>query len=206
MKLKKIIVGPLAVNCYIVGCTKTNQAAVIDPGDDVEKIIKTLNQELLVLKYILLTHGHVDHVTQLMKLKQATNAEILMHHDDVFLFENISAQAALFGLPNPGDPTPDRYLIDGDKIYLGEIQIRVLHTPGHSPGSLTFQIEKNLIVGDLIFYGSIGRTDLPGGNYETLIQSVQQIIFTFSDDTNILPGHGPVTTVGTEKKFNPFFS
>jgi len=206
MKLKKIIVGPLAVNCYIVGCNKTNQAAVVDPGDDVEKIIKTLNQELLVLKYILLTHGHVDHVAQLMKLKQATNAEILMHHDDVFLFENISAQAALFGLPNPGDPAPDRYLIDGDKIYLGEIQIRVLHTPGHSPGSLTFQIEKNLIVGDLIFYGSIGRTDLPGGNYETLIQSVQQKIFTFSDDTNILPGHGPVTTVGTEKKFNPFFS
>lgn len=206
MILEKIVVGPLVVNCYIIGCEKTRQSAVIDPGDEVEKIISIIKQNNLLLKYILLTHGHVDHITQLEKLKQTMTAETLMHAEDQFLFENISAQAIMFGLPDPGDPKPDRFITDGEIIKLGELKVKAIHTPGHSPGSVTYHVEDNLFVGDLIFSGSIGRTDLPGGNYEALINSVQSKIFAFPEQTPIHPGHGPMTTVGNEKKFNPFFS
>lgn len=206
MILEKIVVGPLGVNCYLLGCEKTKQSAVIDPGDEVDSIIASINQNNLKLKFILLTHGHVDHVAQLVRLKQSIQAETLMHPDDLFLFENISVQAMMFGLPDPGDPKPDRFIKDGEIIKIGELEVKVLHTPGHSPGSVSYQVEDNLFVGDLIFSGSIGRTDLPGGNYHSLINSVQTMIFTFPDETKIHPGHGPSTSVGHEKKFNPFFS
>lgn len=206
MILERIAVGPLAVNCYIIGCEKTRHSAVIDPGDEVERIVSAIKKNDLSLKYILLTHGHVDHVTQLATLKNKIPAEVFMHAGDLFLFENISIQAMMFGLPDPGHPQPDRFFADGEKLALGELELRVIHTPGHSPGSVTYQIKDNLFVGDLIFSGSIGRTDLPGGNYETLINSVQKKIFTFPDATKIYPGHGPMTTVGQEKRFNPFFS
>ena len=206
MIFETIVVGPLAVNCFIIGCEKTRKAAVIDPGAEMDKIINTLSRKNLTLTYILLTHGHVDHVAILNKLQQATSAEVLMHADDQFLFGTISTQAMMFGLPDPGNPKPDRFVTDGETLKFGEIVMKVIHTPGHSPGSVTYQIEDNLIVGDLIFAGSIGRTDLPGGNYETLIDSVKSKIFTFPDETKIFPGHGPATTVGNEKRFNPFFS
>ena len=205
MILERIAVGPLAVNCYIIGCEKTRQLAVIDPGDEVERIESAIKKNDLSLKYILLTHGHVDHVAQLARLKNKIPAEVLMHAEDLFLFENISIQAVMFGLPDPGHPQPDRFVTDDEKLRLGELELRVLHTPGHSPGSVTYQIKDNLFVGDLIFSGSIGRTDLPGGNYETLITAVQKKIFTFPDETKIYPGHGPMTTVGQERRFNPFF-
>jgi glyoxylase-like metal-dependent hydrolase (beta-lactamase superfamily II) len=194
------------VNCYILGCEQTRQAAVIDPGDEINTIVSKIKQNNLSLKYILLTHGHVDHVAQLARLKETIPAEVLMHADDRFLFETISMQAMMFGLPDPGNPKPDRFVNDGEKVKMGELEIGVLHTPGHSPGSVTYKVEDNLFVGDLIFSGSIGRTDLPGGNYETLINSVQTKIFTLQDETKIHPGHGPMTTVGQEKRFNPFFS
>ncbi len=205
MLLKTITAGPLGVNCYLICCEKTNAGAVIDPGDDAPIILDYIKETKLDVKYILLTHGHVDHLAHLMKLKDKIDAEFLMHEDDAFLLKGLFAQALMFGLPNPGNPKPDRFVTDGEEINLGKLKIKVLHTPGHSPGSVTFHVEDKLFVGDLIFSGSIGRTDLPKGDYQTLIDSVQTKIFTLPDETIIYPGHGPETTVGQEKATNPFF-
>ena len=205
MFLETITAGPLGVNCYLIGCEKTNAGAVIDPGDDAPIILNVIKENNLDIKYILLTHGHVDHLAHLSKLKNEINAEFLMHQEDTFLLKGLFAQAMMFGLPNPGKPKPDRLLVDGEEITLGELKIKVLHTPGHSPGSVTYFVEDKLFVGDLIFAGSIGRTDLPKGDYQTLINSVETKIFTLPDETIIYPGHGPETTVGMEKATNPFF-
>jgi hydroxyacylglutathione hydrolase len=205
MFLKTIVAGPLGVNCYILGCDRTKAGAVIDPGDDAPMILNAIRQNNLDIKYILLTHGHVDHLAHLMKLKDEINAEFLMHQEDAFLLTGLFAQAMMFGLPNPGKPKPDRFIEDGDEIILGDLKINVLHTPGHSPGSVTYFVDNKLFVGDLIFAGSIGRTDLPRGDYQTLINSVENKIFTLPDETMIYPGHGPETTVGQEKATNPFF-
>ena len=205
MILENIVVGPLGVNCYLIGCEQTNEAAIIDPGDETNRIIAEINKKKLSLTHILLTHAHVDHLACLMQLKEAIPAEVLMHADDIPLLEGSKVHAAMFGLPYPGTPKADRFLVDGDKFKIGNIDVEVLHTPGHSPGSLTYKIENNLFVGDLIFAGSIGRTDLPGGSFDTLIQAVQSKIFILDDHTKIFPGHGPATTVGEEKRSNPFF-
>lgn len=205
MFLKTITAGPLGVNCYLIGCEKTKVGAVIDPGDDAPIILNAIKQNNLEIKYILLTHGHVDHLAHLNKLQSDTHAEFLMHQEDAFLLTGLFAQALMFGLPNPGKLKPDRFVSDGEEIILGELKIKVLHTPGHSPGSVTYFVEDKLFVGDLIFAGSIGRTDLPKGDYQTLIQSVETKIFTLPDETIIYPGHGPETTVRQEKATNPFF-
>ncbi|MBC8180675.1 MBL fold metallo-hydrolase [candidate division KSB1 bacterium] len=206
MILEIVVVGPLAVNCLIVGCEKTKIGAIIDPGDETAAIVKTVEELGLDIKYILLTHGHIDHLAEVPRLKDKFNAEFLMHESDSFLVEHASTQASMYGLSNPGNPKPDRYLAEGDTVSLGELKIEVFHTPGHSPGSITYFVEDKLFVGDLIFAGSIGRTDLPQGNYEQLIKSVETKIFTKPDSTEIYPGHGPSSTVGTEKATNPFFN
>ena len=206
MILEIVVVGPLAVNCLIVGCEKTKIGAIIDPGDETAKIINTVEELGLGIKYILLTHGHIDHLAEVQRLKDKLNAEFLMHEADSFLVQHASTQANMYGLSDPGNPKPNRYLAESDTISVGELTINVLHTPGHSPGNITFFVEDKLFVGDLIFAGSIGRTDLPGGNYEQLIQSVETKIFTKPDSTEIYPGHGPSTTVGIEKTTNPFFN
>lgn len=205
MLLKTIAVGPLGVNCYLIGCERTGTGVVIDPGDDAPVILNAIKMSQIEINYILLTHGHVDHVAHLSRVKQETGAQFLMHQDDIFLLKGLFAQALMFGLPNPGNPRPDRYVTDGEEITIGELKIKVVHTPGHSPGSVTYFVENKLFVGDLIFAGSIGRTDLPGGNYQTLIRSVENKIFTLPDEIGIYPGHGPETTVGQEKATNPFF-
>lgn len=205
MILNKITAGPLEVNCYIIGCEATGAGAVIDPGDEAPAILEHIMQQRIDVKLILLTHGHVDHLAHLSRIKKELGAEFLMHQEDVFLLKGLFAQALMFGLPNPGNPKPDRFVSDGDEIPLGRLKIKVLHTPGHSPGSVTYFVDNKLFVGDLIFAGSIGRTDLPGGDYQKLIRSVESKIFTLPDDTIIYPGHGPETTVGQEKATNPFF-
>ncbi|MDZ7334539.1 MAG: MBL fold metallo-hydrolase [candidate division KSB1 bacterium] len=205
MILNKITAGPLGVNCYIIGCEATGAGAVIDPGDEAPVILEHIKQQRIDVKFILLTHGHVDHLAHLSRIKRELGAEFLMHQDDVFLLKGLFAQALMFGLPNPGNPKPDRFISDGDEIALGKLKIKVLHTPGHSPGSVSYFVDNKLFVGDLIFAGSIGRTDLPGGDYQKLIRSVESKIFTLPDDTIIYPGHGPETTVGQEKATNPFF-
>lgn len=206
MIFETVIVGPMAVNSYIIGCDKTRTGAIIDPGDEAEKIIRAIDQLDLKIKYILLTHGHVDHLAKLHTLQDIFNAEFLMHEADSFLLAHSSTQAYMFGLPDPGNLKPDRFLKDGEIISLGNLEIKVLHTPGHSPGSVTFFVENKLFVGDLIFSGSIGRTDLPGGNFEHLMRSVNKNIFSLPEVTEIFPGHGPKTTVGIEKATNPFFN
>ena len=206
MILQTVVVGPLSENCFVIGCEATKTGAIIDPGDEAAQIIRIVEKQALEIKYILLTHGHIDHLAVLQKLKEKYQAEFLMHQDDLLLVKNASMQAAMFGLPDPGAPTPDRFLAEGDTVTLGKLSINILHTPGHSPGSITFFVDDKLFVGDLIFSGSIGRTDLPGGNYEQLIQSVENKIFTLPDATVIFPGHGPATSAGTEKRYNPFFN
>ena len=159
----------------------------------------------LTLLGVVLTHGHFDHVEGLGGLKQATGAPILLHRDDLPLVQGMRAQGALFGL-NVGDaPAPDRFVVEGEEIRFGGHVLKVLHTPGHSRGSVSLPIDRSVFVGDLLFAGSIGRTDLAGGDYDTLIDSVRRKIFTLPDDTRVYPGHGPATTVGYEKRTNPFF-
>lgn len=205
MVIEKIVAGPLGVNCYIIGCEKTGIGAVIDPGDSSDIILKTLNDKNLKATYILLTHGHVDHLAHLNRIKEKTNATLIMHKEDSFLLHGLSAQAFMFGLPDPGKIKPDQIASDNYVLSIGQLNLKILHTPGHSPGSISFYVENHIFVGDLIFQGSIGRTDLPGGNYEKLISSVESKIFTLPPDTIIYPGHGPSTTVEQEKSTNPFF-
>ena len=206
MILEHTVVGPLAVNCFIIGCKKTKQAVVIDPGDELSKILNILKNNDLTLKYILITHCHIDHVTLVEKMQNSIDCQVFMHKEDLFLIDNLLSHAQMFGLPDPGKPHIDHFVEDNEIIKVGQLEIKVLHTPGHSPGSVSYKINNNVIVGDLIFSASIGRTDLPGGNYDTLINSVNTKIFTLADDTKIYPGHGPFTTVRSEKASNPFFN
>ena len=205
MIVKKLEVGPVAANCYIVGCEKTKEAVVIDPGDETQRILLLLADLKLRVKYILNTHGHFDHAGGNKRLKDATGAEILIHEDDAIMLEHLSMTSAAFGLRVENSPPADRVLKDGDEISFGEFKVKVIHIPGHSPGGVAFAIGNRLFVGDALFSGSIGRTDLPGGDFNTLISSIQTRLFIFEDDTVVYPGHGPQTTIGNEKRYNPFF-
>jgi glyoxylase-like metal-dependent hydrolase (beta-lactamase superfamily II) len=201
-------VGPLQVNCYILGCEKTKEAVVIDAGGDVDKILNVLNKNNLNLKYILCTHSHFDHISGNKELKDATNAKIIIHSAEADSITNISSSAMLFGINIHNSPPADILIKHGDIIKVGEeILLETLHTPGHSAGSCSFILQglPVVFVGDTLFAGSIGRTDLPGGDYNTLINSVRTKLFILPDETKALPGHGPETTIGHEKKYNPFF-
>lgn len=204
IQVEMIEVGPFAENCYIVGCKKTKQGVVIDPGDELQRILSTIKQHLLNIKYILVTHAHLDHVKELKALKDEVDVPIMMNRDDQFLLENLPGQAAAFGLTSSGVPGIDIYINEGDKIEFGDICFDVLQTPGHSPGSISFIAEGIAFVGDALFSGSIGRTDLPGGDFDTLINSIKTKLFTLNDLTKVYSGHGPPTTIGREKRTNPF--
>ncbi|MGE4520607.1 MAG: MBL fold metallo-hydrolase [Desulfobacteraceae bacterium] len=207
MILKVLPVGPIMANCFVLGCEKTREAVVIDPGDEDERILMALADEKLTLKYIINTHGHFDHVAANKAMKDATGAQILIHEEDAPMLSHLSSMALSFGLSAEDSPPPDKMMKDGDIIKFGEISLKVIHTPGHSRGgvSLFCEEEKLLFPGDTLFAGSIGRTDLPGGDYGTLIKNVRGRLFPLGDDVRVFPGHGPETTIGTEKKFNPFF-
>lgn len=204
MIIKQLTVGPIMANCYILGCERTREAAVIDPGDETDKILMSLASEKLTLKHILNTHGHFDHVGGNRQLKDATGAELLIHAADAAMLAQLSASAAAFGLSAQNSPPPDRTVAEGDRVSFGDIALTVLHTPGHTPGGISFHTDRCVFVGDALFYGSIGRTDFPGGDYDTLIASIRTKLFTLDDDTTVYTGHGPATTVGQEKRSNPF--
>jgi hydroxyacylglutathione hydrolase len=185
----RLIVGPLMVNCYIVGCKETHEAAVIDPGGDVPRIVSELVKRELTVKYILNTHGHWDHSGGNDELRAITRAPLLLHRADGR------------GMNEP----PDGFLEEGEEVRFGSFCLKVLHTPGHSPGGLCFTSPGVVFSGDTLFAGSIGRTDLPGGSYEALIEGVRRKLFCMEDDTRVYPGHGPPSTIGQEKRYNPFF-
>jgi hydroxyacylglutathione hydrolase len=204
--LKMLVVGPIQANCFILGCERTSLAAVIDPGGDVNKILIALAKDNLRCAHIINTHGHFDHAGDNKRLKEVTGAELIIHRADAPMILQQGASGAGWGMQVENSPPPDRYVKEGDVITFGDISLKVLHTPGHSAGSISLVTDKIVFVGDTLFAGSIGRTDFPGGDYEALILNVREKIFTLGDDVVVYPGHGPKTTVGREKKTNPFFA
>jgi hydroxyacylglutathione hydrolase len=200
-------VGPLQCNCSIVACTETREALVIDPGGDAPQILKYLQQHNLQAKYLLHTHAHFDHVGATAEVKAATGASILLHPGDQWLYDNISLQGRIFGIQT-ADPTPvDLELQDEMPLIFGKEQSLVLHTPGHTPGSCCFHLsgeQSYLFSGDTLFKGSIGRSDLWGGDHETLLRSIKQRLLRLDESTTVYTGHGPQTTLWHEKKHNPF--
>jgi len=201
-----LVVGPIQANCYVLGCQETNEAAVIDPGGDADKILMGLTKDRLRCVYIINTHGHFDHTGDNKRLKEVTGAKLVIHRADAPMILDQGSSGSLWGMEVENSPPPDSYVEERDVLSFGEISLQVLHTPGHSPGGISLLTDKIVFVGDTLFEGSIGRTDLPGGDYETLIRSVKQKIFPLGDDVVIYPGHGPKTTVDREKRHNPFFA
>ena len=185
--------GPIMTNTYIVGDSQTRQAAVIDPGGHVGAILSALQRHELECKLIVNTHAHFDHVGGNAELKKRTGAEICIHPQEAPFLKNLSRQGLLFGMRVDDSPPPDRLVCEGDVLAVGKLRLKVLDTPGHSPGSISLVLEgeSRILVGDLVFQGSVGRTDLPGGSTETLVRSVQEKIFVFPDSTRLYPGHGP---------------
>ena len=200
MIIKSLPVGPLYTNCFIIGCEDTKEAAVVDPGGDSDKILMSLADDKLTLKYIINTHGHFDHVAGNKKLKETTGAKILIHEEDATLLTTPS-----MGLSADNLQAADEFMKDGDKITFGNITLEVLHTPGHTLGGVSLYTDGHVFVGDTLFAGSIGRTDFPGGNYDTLINSVKDRLFPLGDEVLVYSGHTAETTIGNEKKYNPFF-
>ncbi len=204
MIIETIPVGPLEVNCYLAAAAPGEEAVVIDPGDEGEKIMARLKAHRLTLKAILNTHGHFDHIGANGSLKEATGADIMIHEKDAPLLEAADRQAAMFGLTAEPSPPPDRTVADNDTIEIGGLSLRVIETPGHTEGGVCFLLDRALFCGDTLFAASIGRTDLPGGSFRDLIQSIQQRILPLGDHIVLYPGHGPASSVSKEKRTNPF--
>jgi len=204
MFLKTLAVGPIQANCFVLGCEQTQAAVVIDPGDEVPRILNVLKESGLDLKYIINTHGHFDHVAGNQGLQDASGAPILIHPADAPMLNQLAASARSFGLTAENSPAPDRLIEDDDTIEFGTLSLKVLHTPGHTPGGVSLAMDGNVFVGDTLFAGSIGRTDFPGGDFNTLINSIQVKLFALEDNVIVHTGHGPQTTIGHEKRTNPF--
>ena len=206
MIMETFPVGPLACNCTILGDEQAQEAIVIDPGDEVGRIQRRLNELGLKLKQILVTHAHIDHVGGALKLKRLTGAPIFMNESDLPLLKMMEQQAGWLGVPTPETAPPDESLTDGLSVGLESSPATVLHTPGHTQGSvcLHFVSLKLLVAGDTLFAGSIGRTDLPGGNFAQIVDSIHSRLLALPDETKVLPGHGPATTIGEERRNNPF--
>jgi len=202
--IKKLEVGPIMANCFILGCESTKEAVVIDPGDDADRILMELAKAELRVKMLINTHGHFDHVGANKQMKEATGADIAIHPEDEPMLEELSRSAMMFGLSAENSPPADRVLNQDDEISFGDITLKVIHTPGHSRGGICLYTKGHLFAGDTLFAGSIGRTDLPGGDYDTLISSIKEKLLMLDDDTIVYTGHGPETTIGKEKQINPF--
>jgi hydroxyacylglutathione hydrolase len=205
---KIIPVGPLQCNCSIIGDETSGDAMVIDPGDNIEAISSILRENKLQVKQIVITHAHIDHVGGAMKLRALTGAPILLNQNDYALLKMLDVQATWIGVPSPGNVSVEADIADGDSLQAGNLKASVMHTPGHTEGSvcLYFPAEKLLIAGDTLFARSIGRTDLPGGSYEKIMRSLHTRVMTLPDETVVIPGHGQRTTIGEEREENPFLA
>lgn len=201
-----IPVGPLQCNCSIIGDESTREAIVIDPGDDIAGVLAIVQKHKLAVKQIVVTHAHIDHVGGATKLRQATGAPILLNQNDYALLKMLPVQAAWIGVATPEAVTIDQPLADADTVRAGQLSATVMHTPGHTEGSvcLYFPAERKLIAGDTLFAGSIGRTDLPGGSFPNIMRSLHERVLALPDETVVVPGHGPLTTIGEERQSNPF--
>jgi len=200
-------VTPLQQNCTIVWCARTRKAAIIDPGGEVPRLLQALKDHDLTLEKIWITHGHLDHAGGTAALKEATGAPVEgPHPDDKFWIDEITASGAKWGMPEARSFTPDRWLADGDVVTLGETEFEVIHCPGHTPGHVVFfhREARFAQVGDVLFQGSIGRTDFPRGNFNDLIHSITQKLWPLGEDVTFVPGHGPMSSFGVERKTNPF--
>ena len=207
MILDQLVVSPFQSNCWIFGCGETCEGVVIDPGDEPERILECIRKHGLTVKCLIHTHGHLDHVGATARLQRETNGLTLIHEADQIMLDNLPAQAALFGGGEPEIPTIDQYIKEGDHIAFGRYDLFVLETPGHSPGGVCLKLEGSelgVFAGDTLFQNSIGRTDLWGGSYGQLLDSIRDQLLPLDDDTPVFPGHGPKTTIGAEKRNNPF--
>lgn len=199
-------VGPLQCNCSIIGDEASREAMVIDPGDDIADVLAIIQKHNLTVKQIVITHAHIDHVGGAMKVRAATGAPILLNHNDYTLLKMLDLQADWVGMQSPGKVEIDHSLNEQDTVEAGSLLANVMHTPGHTEGSicLYFPTEKKLIAGDTLFAGSIGRTDLPGGSFENIMRSLRDKLLSLPDETAVVPGHGPLTSIGAERETNPF--
>jgi glyoxylase-like metal-dependent hydrolase (beta-lactamase superfamily II) len=208
MIVKSVVVEPFAENSLLVGCRQTGRGVLIDPGGRVPELLELASEGGLTVTEIWLTHAHIDHVSGVADAVAATGAPIRLHPADRQLYDHVDQQAAMFGLPMQPLPEPDLELVPGETLELGALRAEVLFVPGHSPGHVAFWFagEGVVIAGDCLFAGSIGRTDLPGGSYETLMASIREQLLPLGDHVRVLAGHGPETTIGREKESNPFLT
>ena len=203
-------VGPFFKNGFVVGCEQTCEAVLIDPGDEVADLLSAAEQKSLAIRHILLTHAHIDHITGVGAAKKALGVPVYLHRDDLFLYERAVEMGAMFGMRVQPAPPIDIFYTPGQVIAFGGYEAVPHHTPGHCPGGVCLQVGRkgetglDLFVGDTLFAGSIGRTDLPGANLDTLLASIRNVLFAFGDDARVYPGHGPSTTIGQERRTNPF--
>jgi glyoxylase-like metal-dependent hydrolase (beta-lactamase superfamily II) len=201
-----LVVGPLQCNCSILGDETSHEAIVVDPGDDISRIVSTLAKHQLTVKQIIVTHAHIDHIAGAERLKRLTGAPILYNQNDLPLVKMMDMQAGWLGIPTPEVAPPDASLEEGQAISIEGLTGSILHTPGHTEGSVCLYLPQQslLIAGDTLFAGSVGRTDLPGGNTQKLLQSIHNSLLTLPDEVTIIPGHGPKTSIGAERASNPF--
>jgi hydroxyacylglutathione hydrolase len=203
-------VGPFFKNGFVVACEETREAVLVDPGDEVASLLSFIDEHALAVRHILLTHAHVDHITGVAAARRALGVPVYLHRDDLFLYNHAVESGLMFGLVVEPQPPIDVFYTPGQVIVFGAYEVRPHHTPGHCPGGVCLQIGRkgetgmDLFVGDTLFAGSIGRTDLPGGDYNTLIGSIRTVLFAFGDAAVVHPGHGPDTTIGRERATNPF--
>jgi hydroxyacylglutathione hydrolase len=203
-------VQPFFKNGFVLGCEETREGVLIDPGDEFDQLAAAVSRHGLTIRYILLTHAHLDHISGVAAAKAAFDAPVVLHRDDEFLYNAVVQQGQMFGLRVEPQPRVDLYYDGMGPWKFGNFSAWVHHTPGHCPGGVCLAVgpeghsERQLFVGDTLFAGSIGRTDLPGGDHDTLLRSIREVLFTFPDDTTVYPGHGDPTTIGREKRTNPF--
>jgi glyoxylase-like metal-dependent hydrolase (beta-lactamase superfamily II) len=203
-------VEPFFKNGFVLGCEETREAVLVDPGDEVAQLLAIVERQSLKIRHILLTHAHIDHITGVGAAKRAFQAPVYLHREDLFLYEGIVEMGAMFGIKAEPAPPVDVFYAPGQVIAFGAYEAVPHHTPGHCPGGVCLEIRrkgtpgKDLVVGDTLFAGSIGRADLPGGDLKRLLASIQHVLFPFGDDARVYPGHGPATTIGQERRTNPF--